>query len=73
MGPGGLGERRLLLTAMLDGIYVDTIDERGVAQIQPKAAFKALFDIALEPRERRQALPESTFVQEHFAVPSSSG
>jgi hypothetical protein len=44
----GLGERRLLLTAMLDAVYVDTIDKKGVVSFQPKAAFKALFELALD-------------------------
>jgi site-specific DNA recombinase len=45
-GQADLGERRLLLTAMLDAVYVDTIDKKGVVSFQPKVAFKALFDIA---------------------------
>ncbi len=43
-----MGERRLLLTAMLDAVYVDTIEKKGVVGFQPKAAFRALFDIAVE-------------------------
>jgi site-specific DNA recombinase len=42
-----LGERRLLLSAMLDAVYVDTIDKKGVISFQPKATFRVLFDIAL--------------------------
>jgi hypothetical protein len=67
-----LGERRLLLTTMLDGVYVDTIEKKGVVSFQPKTPFKALFDIALEPDGRREALLESNVAQKYFEVPISS-
>ena len=52
-----LGERRLLLTAMLDAVYVDTIDKTGVISFQPKAAFKALFELSLGSSERQGSAP----------------
>jgi hypothetical protein len=33
---------------MLDAVYVDTIDKKGVVEIQPKPAFKALFALATD-------------------------
>ncbi len=41
-----LGERRQLLLTMLDGVYVDTKEERRIVALKPKPAFKALFQIA---------------------------
>jgi hypothetical protein len=41
-----LGGRRLLLTAMLDADYIDTIEKKGVVSFQPKATFMALFTLA---------------------------
>ncbi len=41
-----LGERRLLLTAMLDAVYVDTIEKQGVVRIEPKAIFSPIFELA---------------------------
>lgn len=55
-----LGERRLLLTAMLDAVYVDTIDKKGVVSFQPKAAFKALFELALSPAAGQEPAQESS-------------
>jgi site-specific DNA recombinase len=42
-----LSEKRKLLMSLLDAVYVDTIKKTGVVKIQPKAAFRPLFDIAL--------------------------
>jgi hypothetical protein len=42
----GLAERRLLLTAMLDEVHVDPVEERRIVALKPKPAFKALFQIA---------------------------
>jgi len=41
-----LGERWKLLTAMLETVYVDTVEERAIVALKPKPAFKALFQIA---------------------------
>ncbi|MDA0264905.1 MAG: zinc ribbon domain-containing protein [Chloroflexi bacterium] len=41
-----LAERRKLLSTMLDGVYVDTVDEKAVVAIRPKPAFRPLFEIA---------------------------
>ncbi len=58
-GQAELGQRRLLLTAMLDAVYVDTIEKKGVISFQPKAAFKALFDIAAVPESTAILRPQS--------------
>ena len=39
-------ERRKLLAAMLDAVYVDTKDARSVVAIKPKAPFRPVFDLA---------------------------
>jgi site-specific DNA recombinase len=41
-----LGERRQLLLTMLDGVYVDSKEERRIVALKPKPAFQALFQIA---------------------------
>ena len=41
-----LSERRKLLTAMLEAVYVDTVEERAIVALKPKPAFRALFQIA---------------------------
>ena len=41
-----LTERRKLLLTMLDGVYVDTIEEKSIIAIRSKPAFRALFEIA---------------------------
>ena len=41
-----LTERRKLLLAMLDAIYVDTVEEKAIVAIRPKPAFRPLFEIA---------------------------
>ena len=40
-----LGERRQLLLTMLDGVYVDSKEERIIVALKPKPAFNALFQI----------------------------
>ena len=42
-------ERRKLLLAMLDAVYVDTKERRAIVSIKPKAAFRALFEVADAP------------------------
>lgn len=42
-----LVERRTLLMAMLDSVYVDAKDEKRVVAIRPKPAFQSLFCMAL--------------------------
>jgi site-specific DNA recombinase len=39
-------ERRQLLLCMLDGVYVDSKEERSIVALKPKQAFQALFQIA---------------------------
>jgi len=41
-----LAERRKLLLTMLDGVYVDTVDEKAIVAVRPKPAFRPLFEIA---------------------------
>ena len=41
-----LSERRRLLTAMLEAVYVDTVEERAIVALKSKSAFRALFQIA---------------------------
>ena len=41
-----LAERRNLLMAMLDEVYVGTVDEKAIVTIRPKLAFRLLFEIA---------------------------
>ncbi len=41
-----LSERHKLLHAMLDAVYVDTVEEKSVVVLKPKPAFQALFQIA---------------------------
>jgi len=41
-----LSERRKLLTAMLEAVYVDTVEERAIVALKPKPAFRALFQMA---------------------------
>ena len=41
-----LEERRKILTAMLDAVYVDPVEERAIVALKPKPAFQALFQIA---------------------------
>ena len=41
-----LGERRKLLTAMLEAVYIDTVEERAIVALKPKPAFRVLSQIA---------------------------
>ncbi len=41
-----LTERRKLLIAMLDAVYVDTVEEKRIVAIRPKPAFRPLLEIA---------------------------
>jgi len=41
-----LAERRSLFTAMLEAVYVDHQDAKAVVAIQPKPAFRAVFQVA---------------------------
>ena len=41
-----LTERRKLLMAMLDAVYVDTVEEQSVVAIRPKPAFRPIFEVA---------------------------
>ena len=42
----GLTERRKLLMAMLDAVYVDTVEEKSVVAIRTKPAFRPIFELA---------------------------
>ena len=35
-----------MLQMMLDGVYVDTVEEKTIVAIRPKPAFRPLFEIA---------------------------
>ena len=41
-----LAERRKLLMAMLDAVYVDTVEEKSVVAIRSKPAFRPIFAVA---------------------------
>jgi len=41
-----LAERRKLLMAMLEAVYVDTVEEKSVVAIRPKPAFRPIFEVA---------------------------
>ena len=41
-----LTERRKLLMAMLDAVYVDTVEEKSVVAIRPEPAFRPLPEMA---------------------------
>ena len=41
-----LGERHKILMTMLDGVYVDTVEDKAIVAIRPKPAFQALFQVA---------------------------
>ncbi|HZA25623.1 MAG TPA: recombinase family protein, partial [Dehalococcoidia bacterium] len=41
-----LGERHKILLTMLDGVYVDTVEDKAIVAIRPKPAFQALFQVA---------------------------
>ena len=41
-----LQERRKLLLTMLDGVYIDSKEEKRILAIKPKPVFKAIFQIA---------------------------
>ena len=63
-----MAERRSLLLAMLEAVYVDHDDAKAVVAIQPKPAFRAVFQVATtradsgvtlikEPPERDEEAP----------------
>ena len=41
-----LTERRNLLMAMLDAVYIDIVEEKSVVAIRPKPAFRPIFEVA---------------------------
>ena len=41
-----LTEKHKLLMAMLDAVYVDTVEEKSVVAIRPKPAFRPIFEVA---------------------------
>jgi len=42
----GLTEKHKLLMAMLDAVYVDTVEEKSVVAIRPKPVFRPIFEVA---------------------------
>ena len=61
-------ERRRLLMAMLDAVYVDTKERRAIVSIKPKAAFQALFEVANAPLMTSDSWP--TVVSKRVLRPS---
>ena len=55
-----LAERRNLLMAMLDEVYVDTVEKESVVAIRPKAAFRPIFEVATTREGSRIALMNQT-------------
>ena len=55
-----MGERREILTAMLDAVYVDTKQEKAVVAIRPKPAFRPVFEIATTREGSNVALITTT-------------
>jgi hypothetical protein len=51
-----LGERWKTLQAMLEGVYVDTVEEKAVIALKPKPAFRGLFQIATTKEGSRVVL-----------------
>ena len=41
-----LSERRKLLMAMLEALYINTVEEKSVVAIRPKPAFRPIFEVA---------------------------
>ena len=41
-----LTERRNLLMAMLDAVYIDIVEEKSVVAVRPKPAFRPIFEVA---------------------------
>ena len=41
-----MAERRNLPMAMLDEVYVDTVEKKSVVAIRPKVAFRPIFEVA---------------------------
>ena len=41
-----LAERRRVLTAMLEAVYVDAVEEKRIVAIKPKPAFRPVFQVA---------------------------
>ena len=67
-GGATIEERRLLLLAMLDAVYVDMKERRAIVSIKPKAAFQALFEVANAPLMTSDSWP--TVVSKRVLRPS---
>ncbi len=67
-GRTDLGERRKILVTMLDGVYVDTVEEKAVVALRPKPAFQALFQIATT-REGSGVILYKANPPDHFSGP----
>ena len=46
VGGSGPSRKRKLLMAMLDAVYVDTVEDKSVVAIRPKPAFRPIFEVA---------------------------
>ena len=53
---------------MLDGVYVDTVEEKAVVALRPKPAFQALFHIATT-REGSGVVLYNENPPDHFSSP----
>ena len=42
-----LAERHRILLTMLEAVYIDTVDEKSIVAIKPKALFKPIFQVAM--------------------------
>ena len=52
-----LEERRKLVLAVLDGVYVDTKERRAIVSIKPKPEFRAVLEVAEMPLLNDQSAP----------------
>jgi hypothetical protein len=66
-----LGERRRLLTTMLDAVYVDTVEEKRIVAIRPRPAFRPLLKIATTRRGSGIVLVSEQDVQKASQPPPS--
>ncbi len=53
---------------MLDGVYVDTVEENAIVALRPKPAFRALFHIATT-REGSGVVLYNENPPDHFSSP----
>ena len=41
-----MGERRMILSTMLEAVYIETVEERTIVALKSKPAFQGLFQVA---------------------------